>query len=89
VPLNGALVVPVAPLLAAAGFYPASPLPQPTSSASTAWAHFTNVTGLVAGTTRLGDELSLLYDPDVVAQSVFNNMLNWVWNGAQFAAVAP
>ena len=57
-------------ILAAAGFYPASPLPQPVNSADASWATFANVTGLRAGVTLLGDELALLYQPSAVAASV-------------------
>ncbi len=85
VQLNGARFVPIAPVLAAAGFYPTAPFPQPTSVASVAWAHFTNVTGLVSGVTKLGDELSLLYPPAAIASSVFADRLYWVWNGTGFA----
>jgi hypothetical protein len=76
--------VPVVPFLAAAGFYPADPLPQPASSASTAWARFTNITGLVPGVTKLGDELSLLYNWSTINHSVFAGVLHWVWNGKTF-----
>ena len=76
--------VSVAPILAAAGFYPASPLPQPVNSADASWATFTNVTGLRAGVTLLGDELALLYQPSAVAASVFASMLNRIWNGTAF-----
>jgi IPT/TIG domain len=78
-------LVPLAPILAAAGFYPASPLPLPANSSKTAWALFTNVTGLVSGTTRLGDELSLLYGAQAIASSVFASALDLVWNGTTFA----
>ncbi len=78
--------VPVAPVLANIGFYPASPLHQPTSLTSTSWAHFTNITGLVGGVTQLGDELSLLYNWNTIINGVFASMLSWVWNGTQFAA---
>jgi hypothetical protein len=86
VALTNQLYVYVGPVLAAAGFYPASPLPQPTSVTSSDWAHFTNVTGLRAGVTALGDELSLLYSPSVVAGSAFGSMLGWLWNGSAFVA---
>jgi hypothetical protein len=86
VALTNQLYVYVGPVLANAGFYPASPLPQPTSVTSSDWAHFTNVTGLRAGVTSLGDELSLLYSPSVVAGSVFASMLGWLWNGSAFVA---
>jgi len=59
---------------------------QPANAADAAWAHFTNVTGLVAGTTKLGDELGLLYDAPTIAGSVFAGALDWVWNGTAFAA---
>jgi hypothetical protein len=85
---TGATLVYLAPVLASAGFYPASPLPQPTSSADAAWARLTNVTGLIAGTTRLGDELALLYPSSTIAESVFAGALGWVWDGATFAAPA-
>lgn len=78
-------LVAVAPLLANAGFYPWSTA-IPTALAPTPWAHFTNVTGLVAGVTKLGDELSLLYNWGSITNSVFANVLAWVWNGSQFAS---
>lgn len=86
VQITGGVFVPVAPILANAGFYPASPLPQPANSAANAWTKFTNITGLVQGVTRLGDELSLVYNWSAVNHSVFGGMLNWVWNGKQFAS---
>lgn len=78
-------VVDVAPVLATAGFYPGNPLAQPTNGGDTAWSRFTNITGLVAGTTTLGDELALLYDAPTIAGSVFAGSLDWVWNGSAFA----
>lgn len=85
VAVTGAQYVPVAPVLAIAGFYPASPLPQPTSLGSTGWAHFTNITGLVPGVTKLGDELSLLYGWSMINHSIFAGALRWVWDGTKFA----
>jgi IPT/TIG domain-containing protein len=78
--------VPITPVLAAAGYYSASPFPVPASTAQTAWATFTNTTGLVSGVTKLGDELNLLYRQDLIAGSAFAAMLNWTWNGTAFAA---
>jgi len=77
--------VPVAPILAQAGFYPAKPLPQPTNDTSTAWSRFTNVTGLIAGVSTLGDELSLLYTAGDVLGSAFASRLGWTWTGTAFA----
>ena len=85
VSLANAQFVPLAPILATAGFYPATPLPTPTSLSSTGWGHFTNVTGLVVGQTKLGDELSLLYSWSQIVESLFAGALNWVWNGTTFA----
>lgn len=75
----------IAPTLATAGYYPAFPVPVPGNSTVTSWAWLTNTTGLVAGSTELGDELTLLYRQDQVANSVFASMLSWTWNGKTFA----
>ena len=77
--------VPIASILAAAGFYSPSPLPVPVNSTQSAWTRLTNTTGLVAGVTMLGDELSLLYRQDQIASSAFAAMLEWTWNGTAFA----
>ena len=84
VPLAAAHFVPLAPVLGAAGFYQASPPPQPASNLDTSWAGFSNVTGLVVGHTLLGDELTLLHPPSEIAASVFASLLNTVWNGVTF-----
>ncbi len=84
--LAGAKLVYLGPVLATAGFYPASPLPQPSSAQDLAWTRLSNVTGLVAGSTKLGDELALLYPASTVAESVFAGALGWLWNGSTFAA---
>jgi hypothetical protein len=85
VPLSLSPYILIAPTLALAGYYPASPLPVPSNTTATSWAWLTNTTGLVAGTTQLGDELSLLYRQDQIAGSVFAAMLTWKWNGTVFA----
>jgi hypothetical protein len=78
--------LPLAPILAAAGYYSASPLPVPASNTSLGWTLLTNTMGLVAGSTLLGDELSLLYNQSQIAGSVFAAMLQWTWNGTAFVA---
>jgi hypothetical protein len=75
----------IAPTLATAGYDPAFPVPVPGNSSVTSWAWLTNKTGLVAGSTELGDELRLLYRQDQVANSDFASMLSWTWNGKTFA----
>jgi hypothetical protein len=73
------------PVMATAGFYPSDPPPQPANDSDFRWARFTNITGLVPGLTRLGDELALLYSMSAVGTSVFADRQHWVWNGSQFA----
>src|SRR5579859_2115397 len=85
VQLSQASFLLLAPILALAGFYPASPVPVPANISNHSWARLTNITGLVAGTTRLRDELTLLYRQDQIVSSVFAAMLDWVWNGSAFA----
>jgi len=85
VPLSQVSFMPIAQILGAAGFYSPSPFPVPPNSTVTSWATLTNVTGLVAGETELGDELSLLYRQDQIAGSAFASMLTWTWNGKAFA----
>ncbi len=84
-PLNGAKLVFLNPVLAAAGFYPKSPSAQPTSGTDTNWAAYISIAGLIAGQTRLGDELSSLYSWTTIAASIFAPMTSWVWNGTTFA----
>jgi hypothetical protein len=76
----------IGPTLANAGYYPAFPVPVPANTTATTWSWLTNTTGLVAGVTKLGDELSMLYRQDQIAASVFASMLNWTWNGTAFAS---
>lgn len=83
--LTNQSVVLLQPVLAQAGFYPASPLPQPTTSSDRSWARLTNVTGLQAGVTKLGDELALLFGPTEIAGSAFASALSRTWNGTTFA----
>jgi hypothetical protein len=42
------------------------------------------VTGLVAGTTRFGDELAFVYNPLQIAASPLRDRLTWKWNGSVF-----
>jgi hypothetical protein len=86
VPLADASLVALAPVLANAGFYPANPSPTPSTNLDTAWTRLTNITGLVAGSTRLGDELSLLYRQDEIVNSVLAPLLNLIWDGKAFSA---
>ncbi len=78
--------LPLAPILNAAGWY------QPTPDAPTSlgdagrWWRWTNVTGLVPGVTRFGDELLQRHAAGVVAASSLRDHLDRVWNGEDFVA---
>lgn len=77
----------VAPALNGAGWYQPVPLTAPTSSADRGTlVRFTNVTGLIAGETTLGEELRLLYTPAAIAHSAFASLTDFVWNGSEFYA---
>ncbi len=82
---TGVSLVPLAPVLANAGFYSASPFPSPTLPTDTAWTRLTNITGLVSGVTMYGDELALLFPPSAVAASALAPMLGYTWSGTAFA----
>jgi hypothetical protein len=84
IPITGGQFVPIAPALALAGFYPISPLPNPTTIFSTEWTRLTNCTGLIVAKTMLGDELYQLYGQAEIAASQFAGMLNWLWDGKTF-----
>lgn len=84
VQLSQAEFVPVAPIMATAGFYSPVPLPVPAKSTQTGWNTLTNATGLVAGSTTLGEELALLYRQDQIAASAFAAMLSYTWTGTAF-----
>ena len=58
---------------------------MPSNNTDNAWAAFTNITGLVSGVTKLGDELSLLYNAETIANSAFAAIAGWLWNGTAFA----
>ncbi|MFD1611146.1 hypothetical protein ACFSCW_04950 [Sphingomonas tabacisoli] len=79
------LYIPVAPHLEAAGWHQ-DPLPAPTSLTDQGgWQRWTNISGLVAGRSRLGDELLLLYPSEDIARSSLATILDYRWNGATFA----
>jgi hypothetical protein len=80
--------LPLEPSLNPAGWYQA-PLVAPTSSTDAGgWQRWTNLTGLVAQTSRFGDELSLLYGAGAIAQSSVRERLDWVWDGSAFVEPA-
>ena len=77
----------VAPIVAAAGWVQPQPLVAPTSlTVRGSLVQFINFTGLVAGETKLGGELELLYPATAIARSALANFSNWVWDGTAFVA---
>jgi hypothetical protein len=85
VSLAAASFIDLAPILANAGFYSASPLPSPTGTSDTAWAKLTNITGLVPGVTTLRSELLLLYSASEIGASALAAYLTYVWDGKTFS----
>jgi hypothetical protein len=82
--------MPIAAVLADAGWYSSTPFVAPTSAvAQGSVPRLINVTGLVRGQTRLGDELLLLYSRPTVMASALAGMLSWVWNGTTFVPSGP
>lgn len=82
--INGKYIE-LTPILNSAGWYQPPLVPPVSLSNSGLWHTFTNVTGLVAGTTKLGTELSMLYNQGEIAQSSLRERLDWIWNGNAFA----
>ncbi|MFO0701714.1 MAG: hypothetical protein U0236_21045 [Nitrospira sp.] len=85
VSLTQAPMVMLGPILGAAGFALAGAVPTVGTHASSSWARFTNIGGLISGETRLGDELALLHDRAAIAASAFAGMQNWRWTGTSFS----
>ncbi len=78
--------LPLVPILNAAGWYqPALVAPAKLASPGN-WSRWTNVTGLVAGTSRFGDELGQRFARAEIASSVLRDALDWVWDGQTFKA---
>lgn len=76
--------VELAPVLQAAGWYAPAPGAPTSLAAPGAWARFTNTTGLVAGVSRFGDELALLYPAGQIAASSVRERTGAVWDGTAF-----
>lgn len=74
------------PLLNTAGWHQtATPINPVTVTDPGDWNVWRNITGLVPGVTRFGDELQLLYTADVIVGSSVFEQLDLVWNGMEFA----
>jgi hypothetical protein len=76
--------LPIGPVLSVAGWHQ-GPVAVPSSATQQGtWSRWTNVTGLVAGTSTVGAELTLLYAAGEIAQSTLREQLDWVWDGSAF-----
>jgi hypothetical protein len=74
--------LPVAPIMAAAGWYHPTPEQLPTSrSSGGTLLRFRNVTGLVTGESTLGAELALLFTPVQIARSAVAGLVDATWDG--------
>lgn len=81
--------VELSPILSGAGWTQATPLSPPASSTDQqGWNRWTNVTGLVAGQTTVGDELRLLYSAGQISASSVRERQDWIWDGTAFVAPA-
>ncbi len=81
--------VELSPILAAAGWTQATPLNAPSSATDQqGWNRWTNVTGLVAGQSTVGDELRLLYSAGQISASSVRERQDWVWDGTTFVVPA-
>jgi len=82
--------MPVAAILADAGWYSTQPFVAPSSAVTQgSLPRLLNLTGLVRAQTRLSDELLLLYSRPAVMASALAGMLSWVWNGTTFVPAGP
>ena len=78
--------VDLAPVLNAAGWYAPTPVDDPVSATQPGnWSRWTNVTGLVAGHTRFGDELELLHPAGAISASIVRTATDWIWDGDAFS----
>jgi hypothetical protein len=72
------------PVLNQAGWFQNPPGAPVSLSQPGTWNRWTNTSGLIAGTTRYGDELRVLYvEADIAASSVADQ-LGWIWEGSEF-----
>lgn len=78
-------LVDIAPILQQAGWFRRTPVAPPESPADmTGWEWLDNISGMVPGETRLGDELFRAFDQSAVAASALATMVDRVWNGTGF-----
>jgi hypothetical protein len=74
----------LAPTLNAAGWYQAAIVAPAKLASPGNWARWTNLTGLVPGVSKFGDELGLRFTRAEIAASSLRDALAWVWDGTAF-----
>jgi hypothetical protein len=79
-------LLPLRPVLAAAGWVTTPAATLPTGLTDLGWTRMVNISGLLPGVTRLGDDLDLVRFPGEVDGTPFAAKVDWVWNGTGFAA---
>ncbi len=72
------------PLLNAAGWYQKQPATPAKLSAPGTWTRWTNITGLLAGLTKFGDEFSQRYSRGEFAATSLRDAVDWLWDGQVF-----
>lgn len=78
---------PLTPLFNEAGWFQLAPPTNPTSLVRPGtWARWVNITGLVPGVTRFGDELALVFPQVQIVASAWSDQLGAVWDGTAFVA---
>lgn len=83
-------MVPLGPVLGAAGWHQNGTLDAPVSlGAPGTWNRWTNTTGLVSGVTTFGDELRLLHQIGTISASSVREQLDWVWQEGTMSFVPP
>lgn len=80
--------LPLTPILNAAGWYQAAPTAPTKLSAPDSWGRWSNISGLVAHSSRYRDELALRYQPETIAASSLRDVQDYMWDGKDFVAPA-
>jgi hypothetical protein len=85
-PIGPAKLTDVGPIVSAAGFNLASDAPRPSQRFDLSWGTMTNLSGLLPGVTRLGEELANVWSSREISRSALSGSLDHVWSGTGFEA---
>lgn len=84
--LPNTTVLPLTTALTGSGWTAAASSPVPAGRGDYGWATISSPAGLLPGSSRLGDELALLYPAAAIAASAFASRLDYLWDGRRFSA---